>query len=429
MRLEIKPVKCLRGIIRVPGDKSISHRAVMFGSLAQGVTEIDGFLAGEDCLSTLNCFQKLGVEIDRMGEDRLIVHGCGLRGLREPGDILDVRNSGTTMRLMLGILAGQPFYTVLTGDASLRKRPMGRVVDPLREMGAKIWGRNGGRLAPLSVYGGELRGIDYHTPVASAQVKSSILLAGLNAEGETRVTEPSRSRDHTERMLSYLGAKIDRQGTTVTITGSPSLQGKPISVPGDISSASYFLTAGAMLEGSELTIERVGINPTRAGILEVLREMSADLQIDNIEEISGEMVADITVKGSELHGVTIGGDIIPRLIDELPLLAVAGTRAEGEMIIKDASELRVKETDRIAAMVSELRKLSARVEEKPDGMIISGGGKLKGAIVNSYLDHRMAMSLAVAGLVAEGETIIEGAECIDVSFPGFMDMMRSVCEK
>jgi len=418
MELRIQAKKNLQGKIRVPGDKSISHRSIMFGALSQGITKVKGFLHGEDCLSTIACFRNLGIEIVEAGEE-ILIHGRGLQGLQEPQDILNAGNSGTTTRLLLGILAGQKFYSVLTGDSSLRSRPMGRVINPLKQMGAVIQGRKNNTLAPLTVLPASLQAINYHSPVASAQVKSALLLAGLYAKGQTTVTEPYKSRDHTERMLRSFGAQISVDGLAVTIEGFPQLEGQEIEVPGDISSAAFFLVAAAITPGSELILENVGLNPTRTGILEVLQQMGAQIEIIEQREVAGEPVGDLLVKYSTLKGITIEGEIIPSLIDEIPILAVAGAVAEGETLIRDAQELRVKETDRIAVMVEQLRKIGVDIEEREDGMLIRGGQPLKGGLCNSAYDHRVAMSLAVAGLVAEKETMIENAECIAISFPNF----------
>ncbi len=424
--LHVTKASGLQGTISIPGDKSISHRAIMLGSLARGRTEIHNFLTGEDCLSTARCFRAMGIEMEGLGSTTVTVHGKGLEGLTEPEDVLDVGNSGTTMRLMLGILAGQRFFAAATGDRTIRRRPMGRVTRPLAEMGAKIWGREGGTLAPLAIQGENLRPIHYQSTVASAQVKSSILLAGLYCDGATSVEEPVKSRDHTERMLRYFGGGLQEDGNRVTVTGRPDLQGRKVTVPGDISSAAFFLVAASIVPNSELLVQNVGINPTRDGILEVLEDMGAGFELLNQREESGEPVADILVRSSSLKGVTIGGDIIPRLIDEIPVLAVAAAMAEGETVIKDAQELKVKETNRIVAVVNELSKFGVQVEERPDGLRILGGTPLKGARCQSYHDHRMAMSMAVAGLVAEGETVIENPECINISFPGFTELLKGL---
>jgi len=422
-----KSPKPLSGIVQVPGDKSISHRAVMLGALATGKTVINNFLAGQDCLATVKCLKLLGVHIE--GPDatgRVEVYGRGLQGLKEPEDILDVGNSGTTARLMMGILAGQHFFSVITGDSSLRSRPMGRVTGPLKEMGARISGRKKANYLPVALTGGKLRPIDYHSPVASAQVKSAVLLAGLYAKGETRVIEPKHSRDHTERMLRYLGADIRVEETSVCVKGWPELTGSKIHVPGDLSSAAYFLAAGAAVPGSEVTVLNVGINPTRSGVLEALEQMGAQINIFNRGELCGEPVANVRVRFRRLRGVKIGGEIIPRLIDEIPVLAVVAAVAEGDTIIKDAGELKVKETNRLEAVAGELNRMGACVKVLDDGLFISGKKNLRGSICESRGDHRMAMSLAVAGLLAEGETVIKDAGCADISFPGFFNVLNSL---
>ena len=391
----------------MPGDKSISHRALMLGAIAKGETTIEGLLLGEDPRSTARCFQALGAEISPLNEQRVRVRGVGVGQLIEPTDILDAGNSGTTMRLMLGILASHPdrFFTV-TGDKSLRSRPMSRVVKPLQQMGAQIWGRNGGSLAPIAVQGQSLRPIHYHSPIASAQVKSCILLAALMAQGTTTITEPAVSRDHSERMLKAFGAEIttDPDTKSVMIAGPAQLQGQSVIVPGDISSAAFWIVAAAIVPDSDLTLENVGINPTRTGILEALEMMNADIQLENERIVAGEPVADIRVRHSQLKGCSIGGDIIPRLIDEIPILAVAAIFAEGQTVISDAAELRVKESDRLAVTATVLNQMGAKITELPDGLEITGGTPLKGTDVESYDDHRIAMSLAIAALNASGTT-------------------------
>lgn len=426
MKMVVEPRKSLRGRVSVPGDKSISHRAVMLGAIAGGTTEIDGFLAGADCLSTIACFRSLGVDIDGPRDGRVVVRGRGLDGLAEPGDVLDVGNSGTTIRLLSGILAGQRFYSVLTGDSSIRRRPMDRVTGPLRRMGAVIHGRRGGSLAPLTIVGGELKGIEYETPVASAQIKSAVLLAGLYADGSTTVREPQLSRDHTERMLSGFGATVRVEDRSVTVQPRPRLEGRRVVVPGDISSAAFLMVAALICPGSEVIIEGVGVNPTRTGVIDMLRTMGADIQILNQRHEAGEPVGDLIVRSSGLAGTTISGDIIPRAIDEIPAIAVAALYARGSTVIRDARELRVKETDRIAVLARELRKMGGQVEELEDGMVIEGGRPLRGAPVDSHGDHRLAMSLAVAGLQAGGRTEISATECIDVSFPGFEQLLHEL---
>jgi 3-phosphoshikimate 1-carboxyvinyltransferase len=410
----------LRGVLRVPGDKSISHRAAILGAIAQGTTRIWGFLRAEDCLSTLRCLRALGVAIDDRGS-ALEIRGAALR---EPEEILDVGNSGTTLRLLAGVLAGQRFHSVLTGDASIRRRPMDRVAEPLRRMGARISGRQGGRLAPLAISGGELSGIAYATPVASAQVKSALLFAGLFADGDTVVQEPRQSRDHTERMLGAFDAEVVRGSLTVRLRGPQALRGTEVRVPGDLSSAAFFLVAAALVPGSDLTVDGVGLNPTRTGVLDVLRMMGAAVEVRDLKEESGEPVGTVVVRGGLLHGTVISGDLIPRAIDELPVLAVAASLAEGETVIRDAAELRVKESDRIEALARELGRLGAKVEAQPDGLAIVGTRRLRGGHVASGGDHRIAMALAVAGLCADGAVTIDDPACIETSFPGFADALR-----
>lgn len=420
----------LSGRIRVPGDKSISHRALMLGAIASGETTIEGLLLGEDPRSTAACFRLLGAEISELNTQRVQVRGVGLGQLNEPVNILDAGNSGTTIRLMLGLLAGHAgkFFTI-TGDGSLRSRPMSRVVKPLQEMGSQIWGRNGGSLAPLAVSGQNLKPIHYHSPIASAQVKSCILLAGLLAEGETTVTEPALSRDHSERMLRAFGAKIhvEPETNSVTVTGPANLQGQPVVVPGDISSAAFWLVAASIVPGSELVIENVGVNPTRTGILEALQLMGADIELQNQREVAGEPVADLRVCHTSLKACEIAGDIIPRLIDEIPILAVAAVFAKGTTVIRDAEELRVKESDRIAVMATQLNRLGAKVRELPDGLEIVGGTALTGAEVDSADDHRIAMSLAIAALNAKGTTTITRAEAAAISYPDFIGTLQHIC--
>jgi len=430
MDSEVNSVKSLCGIVQVPGDKSISHRAVIIGALSAGDTYIENFLTGEDCLATVRCFKELGVEFESSdcGKE-LVVHGRGPEALREPENVLDAANSGTTIRLLMGILAGLPFFSVITGDSSLRRRPMRRVTVPLREMGARIWGRQGGELAPLAIHGGELQGIEYKLPVASAQLKSAVLLAGLSARGRTTVTEPMASRDHTERMLKYFGAELEIADNTISIQGQQQLSGKVLKVPGDISSAAFFLVAGAIIPGSDIIVTGVGVNPTRTGILEVLERMGANLQLRNRREVCGEPVADVHIKSSSLRGTVISGDLITRLLDEVPILAVAAAAASGETVITDAAELKVKESNRLAVLAEELRKFEVDIEEIADGLIIKGGRPLKGAVCNSHGDHRIAMAMTVAGLSATGRTVIQEAECVNISFPDFYNALNSLHEK
>jgi 3-phosphoshikimate 1-carboxyvinyltransferase len=417
----------LQGEISIPGDKSISHRAVMFGAMAEGKTTINHFLAGEDCLSTISCFEKMGVSIKR--EDEYVeVEGKGIEGLSEPASILDVGNSGTTTRLMLGILAGVPFHTSLIGDESIAKRPMSRVTVPLRSMGAKIDGREHGQYTPLSTRGGALKAIHYHSPVASAQVKSAILLAGLHAEGTTKVTEPFTSRDHTERMLRAFGVDVEVDGTTVSIEGGQSLRGTDVYVPGDISSAAFFLVAGAIVPNSRIVLKNVGLNPTRTGIIDVLQQMGARLTISNERIQNGEPIGDLTIETSQLKGIEIGGDVIPRLIDEIPVIALLATQANGKTVIKDAEELKVKETNRIDTVATELSKLGASVTPTADGLIIEGKAALKSAEVDSYGDHRIGMMLAVAAAIATGEVTLMRSEAIHVSYPTFFEDLDKLSE-
>ncbi|MDE6625423.1 MAG: 3-phosphoshikimate 1-carboxyvinyltransferase [Lachnospiraceae bacterium] len=412
--------KKLRGEVTVPGDKSISHRSIMLGSLAKGTTEVSGFLQGADCLSSISCFQKMGIPIENNPEtNTVLIHGKGLYGLTAPEHILDVGNSGTTTRLMSGILSAQPFTSTIDGDASIRKRPMGRIMTPLGQMGAKFECLGTDKCAPFKISGGQLHGIAYHSPVASAQVKSAILLAGLYAEGRTSVTEPSLSRNHTELMFESFGVNIARENTTVTVSPATELTAQKIEIPGDISSAAYFIAAGLITPNSEITIKNVGINPTRDGILTVCRDMGAKVTLSNVRNNVGEPVADITVSSSTLHGCTIQGDIIPKLIDEIPVIAIMAAFANGTTIIRDAQELKVKESNRIDVMVNYLSAMGADIEGTDDGMIIHGGRPLHCAVIDSMLDHRIAMSFSIAGSLAEGDTEITGAEIISVSYPSF----------
>lgn len=412
----IQKIKKAVGQIKVPGDKSISHRAVMLGSLANGVTEISGFLKGADCLSTIDCFRKMGIDIDINGEN-VTVHGNGLRGLKKPDEMLYTGNSGTTTRLLCGILAGQNFDTSITGDTSIQKRPMGRVVKPLSMMGAKIENE----YCPLYITGTKLHGIDYKMPVASAQVKTAIILAGLYADGETVIHEIEKSRDHTELMLSAMGADLTVDNLDITVKPTNDLTAVNVDVPGDISSAAFFLVLGAIMPNSQITVTNVGINPTRTGIINVLKDMGADITLENVHTSAGETVADITVRSSSLKGTTVGGDIIPRLIDELPIIAVAAVFADGQTVIKDAQELKVKETNRIRAVVDEFNKCGIDITETDDGMIINGGKSIHGADFKTYGDHRMAMSLTVLAQLADGESTLDDSDCACVSYPTFFD--------
>lgn len=415
----------LKGEIQVPGDKSISHRAIMFGSIAEGTTTVEGFLLGEDCLSTISCFRKMGVEIELDGKSVSIKSG-GEASWKEPAEVLDTGNSGTTTRLMLGLLASSSFHSVVAGDESIAKRPMKRIINPLREMGADIRGRQDGQFTPLAIQGTQLKAIEYTLPVASAQVKSAILLAALKAEGKTVVVEPMPTRDHTEIMLEHFGASINRTADgRIEIEGGQKLTAAHVEVPGDISSAAFMIGAALITEKSTVKLTNVGINPTRTGILDVIEQMGADFDVKELET-AGEPAADLTIRSSRLKGIEIGGDLIPRLIDEIPLIALIATQAEGRTVIKDAEELRVKETDRISAVVAELSKMGADITATKDGMIINGPSKLHGAHMKSYGDHRLGMMAAVAALIADGEVEIDDPDCIAVSFPNFVEEMNSL---
>lgn len=423
--ITIGAMSSLKGEIYVPGDKSISHRSIMLGAIANGVTTVRGFLRGEDNLATMAAFRAMGVRIDDDGQV-LVVHGKGLHGLEEPSDVMDCGNSGTSIRLLTGLLAGQNFFSVLTGDQYLRKRPMKRVVEPLSRMGARILGRNKGSLAPLAISGGTLNAIGYESPVSSAQIKSAIMLAGLYADGETSVREPSLSRDHSERMFSLFGAALTSFHNGVTVKGGVELQGQDIHVPGDISSAAFFLVAALITPDSELLIRNVGVNPTRTGIIDVLRSMGGKIELLNERELSAEPVADILVRSSRLKGVRIDGSVVPRAIDEFPAICVAAACAEGCTTIRDARELRVKETDRIAAMATNLRRLGVSVDEVDDGMDITGVERLAGGVAESCGDHRIAMSLSVAGLVAAGTVTVNDIDCVATSFPTFYSLLEQL---
>jgi len=421
----VQPAKAIRGEIRVPGDKSISHRSIMFGSIASGTTTIRGFLRGEDNLATLNAFRAMGVSVIDDGET-LRIEGKGVHGLQEPADILDCGNSGTSIRLLTGLLAGQRFFSVLTGDQYLRKRPMKRVIEPLSRMGGCIHGREGGSKAPLAVVGRPLQGISYSSPVASAQVKSAILLAGLYAEGATTVTEPHLSRDHSERMLRFFGADLETFAGGVTLRGGRELRGGHIEVPADISSAAFFIVAALIVPGSELLIRGVGVNPTRTGILDILVAMGGSIELLNQRELSGEPVADLLVKSSRLKGISIGGDLVPRAIDEFPVICVAAALAEGRTVISDAKELRVKETDRIKAMAANLGRAGVTVSETEDGMAIVGMERLTGGDFESFGDHRIAMAMLVAGVAAGSAVTVDDVACIATSFPDFTTLIERV---
>lgn len=436
--------KGLQGSVTVPGDKSISHRSIMLGAIAKGDTHVKGFLNGADCLSTIACFRRMGIEITLSNHDtEVVVHGRGMRGLKQPEGRLDCGNSGTTTRLISGILAAQNFDASLTGDESIQKRPMGRIIRPLTQMGAQIVSERDNGCAPLLIHGRQLQGICYESPVASAQVKSAVLFAGLYAEGETRVIEPALSRNHSELMLSALGAQIETKllddgRAEILLQPCEELQAFDIEVPGDISSAAYFISAALMLPGSDLVVRNVGVNPTRDGILEVYRQMGADITLER-ERVSGcEPIADIHVRYSHLHGTEIGGAVIPRLIDELPVIAACAALAEGRTVIRDAAELKVKESNRIRTVVEHLQKMGVQAEETEDGMVIEGLGSgngfgenfapvpLKGAVIDTHKDHRIAMTFAVLGLCAEGETLLQDAECISISYPGFFEDLASL---
>lgn len=418
--------RSLRGEITVPGDKSISHRAVMFGALSKGKTEVTNFLQGADCLSTISCFRRLGIAIEN-NKNRITIHGNGLYGLSAPDGILDTGNSGTTTRLISGILAAQPFETLLTGDASIQRRPMKRIMEPLSLMGAQIESLHGNNCAPLKIKGTALKGIHYHSKVASAQVKSAILLAGLYARGETSVTEPVLSRNHSEIMLRTFGADIHTENTTAVLLPGSQLTGQKINVPGDISSAAYFIAAGLIVPGSDILIRNVGINPTRDGILKVARAMGGNITLLN-ENHEGEPTADLHVVYSPLHGTIIEGDIIPTLIDEIPIIGIMAAAANGTTVIRDAAELKVKESNRIDVMVKNLSAMGCPITGTEDGMIIEGAAPLKGSTVHAYDDHRIAMSFAVASLIAHGETTITGSECVNISYPEFYTDLKNLMD-
>ncbi|MEH7301561.1 3-phosphoshikimate 1-carboxyvinyltransferase [Neobacillus drentensis] len=417
----------LFGEVTIPGDKSISHRSVMFGSVAHGVTTVTNFLKGDDCLSTISCFRKLGVRIEE-SNDQLRIFGNGFEGLTEPNELLDVGNSGTTIRLLMGILAGRPFFSSLIGDESIGKRPMTRVTNPLSNMGAKIDGRHNGSYTPLSIRGGHLESINYTLPVASAQVKSALILAGLQADGVSQIIEPAETRDHTERMIRRFGGKIEKDNKVITVKGGQKLTAASIHVPGDISSAAFFLVAGAIISGSEIHLKNVGLNSTRTGIIEVLQKMGADLEIHENHDNKFEPTGDLIIKSSSLKGTIIEGDLIPKLIDEVPIIALMATQAEGDTIIKDAEELKVKETNRIDTVVQELKKLGASIEATKDGMVIHGKSKLHGGVVSSHGDHRIGMMLAVAALLSKEEVLLEKPEAISVSYPNFFEHLNNLIQ-
>ena len=424
----IKRAASMKGELTVPGDKSISHRGIMFGAISEGTTELQGFLDGADCRSTISCFRQLGIDITQE-HDRVTVHGKGLFGLSPTAAPLDAGNSGTTVRLISGILAGQPFATQITGDASIQKRPMKRIMTPLSSMGASIRSLAGNDCAPLEIHGGNLSAIHYDSPVASAQVKSCVLLAGLYADGQTSVTEPVLSRDHTERMLSGFGATVTSQDCTATVTGRPRLFGQKITIPGDISSAAYFIAAGLICPNSDLYIRNVNTNPTRAGILTVAKNMGAKIAMENQRIVSGEEVCDLHVTSSSLHGTTIAKDLIPSLIDEIPVIAVMAACAEGETVIRDAQELKVKESNRIDTVASNLAAMGADVTPTEDGMIIRGGRPLTGTRIRTKSDHRIAMAFAIAGLAASGETTFDDPDCINISYPSFFETLENLVDR
>ncbi len=426
----IKPCHRLEGEVTPPGDKSISHRAVILNSIASGEAEIVNFSPGGDCWSTVRCLRALGARIRRVGASdfpTLLVSGVGERGLTEASNVLDAGNSATTMRLLGGLLSSQPFLSIITGDASLRSRPMGRLIEPLRLMGAEIWGRGRDSFAPLVIKGRKLHGAEISLSIPSAQIKSAILLAGLFAQGKTALQQLVPSRDHSERLLKQMGAELESDGKLISLNPLTSpLKAISFTIPGDISSAAYFLVTAAIHPDARIVVRGCGVNPTRTGIIDALVAMGAKLRVENERLNANEPLADIVVESSKLRGIEIGGAMIPRVIDEIPLLAVAGCFASGKTVIKDAAELRVKESDRIAMVSRELTKMGAKIEELPDGMIIYGGKSLSGAEVDSHLDHRLAMSLAIAGLMAEGETVINHAQMVNVSYPSFWSTIASL---
>lgn len=432
MNAIVRPVQRIAGTIAVPGDKSVSHRAALLGAFADGITETQGFLEGEDCLGTLRAVAALGAEVTRKGPGHFVIQGVGQEGFAEPGDVVDCGNSGTTARLLVGVLAGQPFATVLTGDESLRRRPMDRVIEPLVRMGARVIGRRGGARLPLAIAGARpLHPIRHVSSVASAQVKSAVLLAGLSASGPVTVVEPARSRDHTERMLAAFGGDVRVEGEMVTVVPGRRLTGRLCRVPGDISSAAFFLVAGAAARDGAVTVRGVGVNPTRTGALDVLEAMGVRVGVA-AREGDGEPIADLSVGPGPLRGTEVGGALVPRSIDEMPILAVAAACAEGPTVVRDAAELRVKESDRIRALASELGKMGVTIEERPDGFRIAGrspkvGAPFRGARVSSWGDHRLAMALVVAGLLADGPTVVEGIDCIATSYPDFVPTCRALC--
>ena len=427
MRRSTAPPGHLSGTLAPPGDKSISHRSTVLNAMSQGEAVVTNYSPGGDCAATLRCLRALGVPIRRLeAEGSFAIEGVGLDGFREPTDVLNAGNSGTTMRLLSGLLAGHPFLSIITGDRSLRSRPMDRIIRPLSQMGARIHGRDGDSRAPLVIRGGDLHGIEYTMPVASAQLKSCLIIAGLSAQGDTSLHQPAASRDHTERMLQQMGATLVEDGLTVTVKPGPTLRALDVRVPADISSAAYWLVAGVCHPSARVTVTNVGINPTRAGIIDALQDMGANLTITNRRIEGGEEVADITAESSDLTGTEVAGDMIPRLLDEVPVLALAACFARGTTVIRDAQELRVKESDRIKTTVQELSRLGADIQELPDGMVIRGPGGLQGVVGHSHGDHRLTMTLGVAGLLARGETEVRGAETASISYPGFWDDLDSL---
>lgn len=416
----------LRGEVKIPGDKSISHRSIMLSSISNGKNIVRNFLSGEDCLSTISCFQKMGIKAEICRKNEVIIQGRGLRGLTKPTQNLNVGNSGTTIRLMMGILAGQNFKSTLIGDNSISRRPMKRVTDPLRLMGAKISGNEDANFTPITIGGGNLSGIDYKMPIASAQVKSSIILASLYANSPSKIIEKNKSRNHTEIMLKSFGADIDVNGQEIYVNPVQNLCSEDIFVPGDISSAAFFIAGASLLKGSEVLIKNVGLNETRTGILDVLEDMGGDYEVLNKKYVCGELMGDILVRHSNLNSTTIDSKLIPRLIDEIPIIAVMATQAEGTTIIKDAKELKVKESNRISSVVSNLKKMGADIEELDDGMIIKGPTKLRGCSIESFSDHRIAMAFSIASLVASGNTNIDNTSCIEISFPNFYDTLKQI---
>ena len=431
MRQVISAPPRLEGEVHPPGDKSISHRAILLNTIARGTAHVSNFCAGDDRTSMLRCLRALGVRIKARspcpvghGDECFVVHGRGPEGLSEPATVMNAGNSGTTMRLVSGLLAAQPFFSVITGDRSLRKRPMSRIVEPLAEMGAHVMGRSDDSLAPLAIRGGDLRGIDYSLPMASAQVKSCILIAGLLAQGQTTIRQATASRDHTERMLTAMGADIEFDGLDIALRPSE-LTAVDVQVPGDISAAAFWLIAGCSHPNARIKVKGVGINPSRTGVLDVLKSMGANIAVENVRQSGGEPLADLIAESSRLTGTEIHGDTIPRVIDELPALALAACFSEGTTVIKDAHELRLKESDRIRSTVENLSKLGARIEEQPEGMVIHGGSVLNGAECQSFGDHRIAMTMGIAGLMADGETTVTGAEAATASYPDFWDTLQT----